>query len=306
LKVFQKESTMSNGYDAGADGRKIFVGGLSWETTESDLRQYFSKFGTVSECTLKTDPETGRSRGFGFVLFEDGSSVDGVLAEGTHTLHGRNIDPKRAVARGAGGGAGGAIKKIFVGGVDPNTTEATIRSHFEQYGPVAEVALPYDKMKGMRKGFVFVTFNESETVDLVCQNSKQNIDGKECDVKKATPKNEQGGGRGGFGGRGRGGYGRGGGGYGGYNQGGWGSQSGYGGGSYGGGYGGADYSGGYGGYGQGYNQGGYGSYNNYGSGYGSGYDGYSGGDYSGYSNGSSGYYKQKQDGGSHGYHPYQR
>ncbi|ENN73462.1 hypothetical protein D910_09018, partial [Dendroctonus ponderosae] len=53
------------------------------------LREYFSKYGDISEVMVMKDPATRRSRGFGFITFTDPSSVDKVLAQGTHELDGK-------------------------------------------------------------------------------------------------------------------------------------------------------------------------------------------------------------------------
>jgi len=57
-----------------------------------------------------------------------------VLAAGSHSLSGKNIDPKRAKPRGPE-----PVKKVFVGGLDPNTSEEEIRDYFGQYGTVNTV-----------------------------------------------------------------------------------------------------------------------------------------------------------------------
>jgi RNA recognition motif-containing protein len=67
---------------------RLFVGGLSWETTDADLRAAFEKLGEVSEAVVILDRATGRSRGFGFVTYVD--AADGQRA--TRELHGTELD----------------------------------------------------------------------------------------------------------------------------------------------------------------------------------------------------------------------
>nr|DBA33332.1 TPA: hypothetical protein GDO54_001031 [Pyxicephalus adspersus] len=80
---------------------KMFIGGLSWQTSPDSLRDYFSKFGEIRECMVMRDPTTKRSRGFGFVTFADPASVDKVLAQPHHELDSKTIDPKVAFPRRA-------------------------------------------------------------------------------------------------------------------------------------------------------------------------------------------------------------
>ncbi|XP_076835598.1 heterogeneous nuclear ribonucleoprotein A/B-like isoform X2 [Brachyhypopomus gauderio] len=240
------------------DAGKMFVGGLSWDTSKKDLKDYFSKFGEVTDCTIKMDSNTGRSRGFGFILFKEAASVEKVLQQKEHRLDGRQIDPKKAMAMKKD-----PVKKIFVGGLNPETTEETIREYFGTFGEIESIELPTDPKTNKRRGFVFITYLEESPVKRVLEKKYHSVGGSKCEIKIAQPKEvyqqQQSGGRGGYGGRGRG---RGGQnqnwnqGYSNYwNQGygsqgyGYGGQQGYG--SYGG-YGNYDYSSGYYGYGGGY------------------------------------------------------
>ena len=108
------------------DDGKMFIGGLSWDTSKKDLTEYLSRFGEVVDCTMKTDPVTGRSGGFGFVLFKHAASVDKVLELKEHKLDGKLIDSKRAKAlKGKE-----PPKKVFVGGLSPDTSEEQIKRIF--------------------------------------------------------------------------------------------------------------------------------------------------------------------------------
>jgi RNA-binding protein Musashi len=86
----------------------MFIGGLNWETTDREaptpnspsvnianlttesLKDYFSQFGEVLECTVMRDGATGRSRGFGFLTFKDPKTVNIVMVK-EHHLDGKIV-----------------------------------------------------------------------------------------------------------------------------------------------------------------------------------------------------------------------
>jgi len=80
---------------------KLFVGGLSWDTTDQGLRQAFEAHGEVTEAKVILDRDTGRSRGFGFVTFTDSRDASAAkeALDGT-SLDGRNIRVDEARERG--------------------------------------------------------------------------------------------------------------------------------------------------------------------------------------------------------------
>uniref|UniRef100_A0ACD5WLL0 Uncharacterized protein n=1 Tax=Avena sativa TaxID=4498 RepID=A0ACD5WLL0_AVESA len=87
---------------------KLFVGGLSWNTDDGLLRDAFSNFGEVTEARVITDRETGKSRGFGFVNFQDEESAKAAAEQmDGKELDGRSVRVNFANERTAGGGGGG-------------------------------------------------------------------------------------------------------------------------------------------------------------------------------------------------------
>lgn len=73
-----------------SDQGKLFIGGISWETSEDRLKEYFCQYGDVLQTVVMREKTTGRPRGFGFVVFADPSILDRVLQD-KHTIDGRTV-----------------------------------------------------------------------------------------------------------------------------------------------------------------------------------------------------------------------
>ncbi|KAL9822824.1 LOW QUALITY PROTEIN: heterogeneous nuclear ribonucleoprotein A1 [Geothlypis trichas] len=265
--------------------RKLFIGGLSFETTDESLRSHFEQWGTLTDCVVMRDPNTKRSRGFGFVTYSSVEEVDAAMNARPHKVDGRVVEPKRAVSRedSQRPGAHLTVKKIFVGGIKEDTEEHHLRDYFGQYGKIEVIEIMTDRGSGKKRGFAFVTFDDHDSVDKIVIQKYHTVNGHNCEVRKALSKQEMASasagqrgrsGSGNFGGGGRGGFGGGDN----FNRGGnFGGRGGFGGGrgdgfngfgsdGYGGG-GGPGYSGGSRGYG---GSGSYDGYNNGGGGFGGG------------------------------------
>jgi RNA recognition motif-containing protein len=89
-------------------GKRLYVGNLSYSTTEQDLQDLFAKFGTVSEAKMVMDRETGRPRGFGFVeMSTDAEATAAIAGLDGQDCQGRALKVNEAQERSGGGGGGG-------------------------------------------------------------------------------------------------------------------------------------------------------------------------------------------------------
>jgi len=172
--------------------RKLFIGGLSFDTCDDGLRDYFNKFGEVLDCIVMKDPKTKKSRGFGFVTFSKVVAVDEVMTKRPHKLDGRTVTPKRAVSRedSEKPGAHATVKKIFVGGIKDDTDEENLREHFSKFGEIEQIEVMEDRETRKKRGFGFVTFADHDPVDKIVNQKYHTINGHNCEVRKALPKNE--------------------------------------------------------------------------------------------------------------------
>jgi len=218
------------------DDRKLFVGGLPQDAKQEDISAHFQTFGEIDNINIKTDPATGRSRGFAFVVFKTIQSLQDAVNEQEHSVKGKKVAVKKAKAKEG---------KIYVGKLKPELSDEEIKNHFAQFGSISQVEQPFDKTKNERKNFCFITFEKEESAKQLLKAGTTIVNGVELEVKKVTPKPDprvmgmafmgRGGGRGGFNGP-YGPYGD----YYGYGYGdpyfagGWGGYGGYGGGGWGG------------------------------------------------------------------------
>ncbi|CAF2126723.1 unnamed protein product [Brassica napus] len=182
-----------------SDSGKLFIGGISWDTNEERLKEYFSSFGEVIEAVILKDRTTGRARGFGFVVFADPAVAETVITE-KHNIDGRLVEAKKAVPRddqntatrsnssSLQGSPGGRTRKIFVGGLPSSITESDFKTYFEQFGTTTDVVVMYDHNTQRPRGFGFITYDSEEAVEKVLLKTFHELNGKMVEVKRAVPK----------------------------------------------------------------------------------------------------------------------
>lgn len=172
--------------------RKLFIGGLNHETTDEQLRSYYSRWGQVVDCIVIRDPQTKHSRGFGFVTFSAIHMAEAAMADRPHTINSKVVDPKRAIPREEMSPFFASnpphfletepdpTRKVDLTGVhwDYHTVD-TLRDYFTKFGPISQV-----EILGHPRGSGFVVFDEKSAVDRCLACKQHIINGRKCDVAK--------------------------------------------------------------------------------------------------------------------------
>lgn len=199
-------------------GCKLFVGGLSHDTTDATLLEYFKSFGKVISAVVLRDSETLSSRGFGFVSFSTRQEAQDCLDYGSVIIDNKEVEIKLAKPRpsylssapvseidikknvnnsevaAAHQDSDYITTKVFVGGLLYSTGADSLESYFNSFGEVESTEIIYNKETRISRGFGFVQFRNPQSVKNVINHQlnieRHKIDGKKVEVKRCLKKNE--------------------------------------------------------------------------------------------------------------------
>eukprot|EP00270_Netrium_digitus_P005851 TRINITY_DN1786_c0_g1_i2.p1 TRINITY_DN1786_c0_g1~~TRINITY_DN1786_c0_g1_i2.p1 ORF type:complete len:327 (-),score=98.56 TRINITY_DN1786_c0_g1_i2:27-1007(-) len=167
--------------------RKLFVRGLSWETTSQALRDAFIEYGEIEEGAVIMDKTTGKSRGFGFITFKSMDAAYKALKDPN-----KRIDGRMTVCNLAAAGstvlstpADQSLRKLYVGGLSYETTTEALLGLFSQYGEIEEGSVAYDKVSNKSRGFAFVTYKTVEFAKKALVEPNKTLDGRQIFAKLA-------------------------------------------------------------------------------------------------------------------------
>ncbi|XP_026379371.1 UBP1-associated protein 2A-like [Papaver somniferum] len=148
----------------------LFVHGLDWETTADQLNGIFSTYGDIMQCRIVADRNTGKSKGYGFILYKHRKSVLKALKEPS-----KKIGNRTAICRLATNQQ--QQRKIFVGNVDSQISIMRLHSFFSKYGEIEEGPLGSDMNTGRFKGFALFIYKTVDGARRALEEPIKRLDG---------------------------------------------------------------------------------------------------------------------------------
>jgi RNA recognition motif-containing protein len=126
---------------------KLFVGGISPETSEEDLQQHFGSYGKLTGFKIVYDKHTGVSKGYGFITCENKRMHDAILENKKHLVRGRIVDVNRALERNCSVPddiLNKGFRKLFIGGLLSTVGDEHLSAYFSRFGRVLNAYVIYD------------------------------------------------------------------------------------------------------------------------------------------------------------------
>lgn len=170
-----------------AGAAEVYVGNLSWNAEEEELRQLFNHCGRIIRVRVLRGDD-GRSKGVGFVGFDAAEGVDAALLLNGSDYMGRTLRVSRSGERGPKKGqveAGRAVPStstVFVGNVSYQCSEEDLRELFSHAGEIKMIRMARDQ-DGRTKGFAHIEFTDQEGVARAISYTNTDLKGRQIRVE---------------------------------------------------------------------------------------------------------------------------
>ncbi|KAG0345581.1 Poly(U)-binding-splicing factor puf60 [Podila humilis] len=155
---------------------RVYVGSISFEATEDDVRKKLGRFGPIKELTLKVDPMSGKHRGFCFVEYDlPEAAIVAVQASDSVEVVGRHLKigrPKNYDANAVNDLPTPPECRLFVANIGALVSETDLGGIFKAFGEVENCVLIPDPMTRQHKGYGYVQFKMGTNVDVVVESMK--------------------------------------------------------------------------------------------------------------------------------------
>ncbi|KAM3397999.1 UBP1-associated protein 2A [Capsicum galapagoense] len=173
--------------------RKIFVHGLGWDTTAETLTSVFGIYGEIEDCKAVTDKVSGKSKGYGFILFKHRSGARRALKEPQKKIGTRMTSCQLASAgpvpspppSTAAPVSEYTQRKIFVSNVAAELEPQKLLEFFSKFGEVEEGPLGLDKQTGKPKGFCLFVYKSVEGARKALEEPHKTFEGHTLHCQKA-------------------------------------------------------------------------------------------------------------------------
>ncbi|KAL7453264.1 hypothetical protein ACHAWC_005628 [Mediolabrus comicus] len=179
---------------------QIYVGNISFDTVESELRAAFSEHGTVTNVSMPLNRETMKSRGFAFVTMSNADEHAAAIAGidqtelGGRTVYASESLPKDKVSESKKKYQANKQRnegtKIYIGNLNFATTQEDLEAAFGEYGEIKDCFLPTD-YDGNPRGFAFISMAEADALKAIEEMNGAELDGRTLNVNKSLPKGQK-------------------------------------------------------------------------------------------------------------------
>ncbi|XP_057785277.1 UBP1-associated protein 2A-like [Salvia miltiorrhiza] len=167
--------------------RNIFVFGLGWDATTEQLVQAFKPFGEIEESKLITDKNTGRAKGYAFVMFKTRAAAKKAIKDPQKRIGNRTVSCQLAALRGSAGtvaAEGGNNRKMYVANVAPHVSFEKLKAFFGSFGEIEEGPLGMDPVTNKFKGFAIITYKSTKGYNKAMEEPIKVVENCQLHCKK--------------------------------------------------------------------------------------------------------------------------